>query len=167
MVAIVQNLCARMRILTAPLNLSTAGECAEPSGTSFALCDAFSPHLIIMEDQVAPAHAEAPYGIDLYNKGQRLKTVPFERELPTVKSTNYSLGYHAARIKAGQKWDDVLFTRHDGNVTEATRSNFFCVIDGILCTAKSGMLFGVTRKVLLELAGCYSIPFLERNLTGG
>lgn len=142
----------------------TAGECQTPAWHGYSDCRAFTPHLMLMEDEVKPAHPDAPYGMDLYQRGQRLKSVPFERELPTIKSTNYMLGYFAAREYAGAEWDDILFTHRDGYITEATRSNFFCVIDGVLCTPRRGMLFGITRKILLQLAPKIGITVSERDL---
>ena len=142
----------------------TAGECRTPAWHNFADCRVFTPHLMVLEDEVRPEHPEAPYGVELYQRGQRLKTVPFERELPTIKSTNYMLGYYAAREYAGTEWDDILFTHRDGYITEATRSNFFCVLDGVLCTPRRGMLLGITRKVVLYLAGKLGIPVAERDL---
>lgn len=163
--AAVQHICAKNGYSDSIIRFYlTAGECGQASA-SFALCDAFTPHFLILEDQVKPAHPEAPYGLELCKKGLRLKIVPYERELPTVKSTNYSLGYHAARITAGKGWDDILFMRHDGIVTETTRNNFFCIIDDVLCTPKNGILFGITRKVLLELAVLNNIQFKECDLT--
>ena len=106
---------------------------------------------MISETEFHPAHREAPYGADMYKIGQRLKTVPCTREFATVKSTNYALAWHAARQTAGKNWDDILFMNGD-SVTEAARSNFFAVIGGVLCTPRDGMLFGVTRKVVMELA---------------
>ncbi len=143
----------------------TAGECAHPSGTSFYACNGFTPHLMVMEDAVTVQSPEAPYGLALYQRGQRLKTVPFERDLPSVKSTNYMLGYYAAREVAGAEWDDIIFTHRDGYITEATRSNLFCVIDDVLVTPGRGMLYGITRKVVLQLAKQLALPVAERDLT--
>jgi len=162
---VVRRLCAENRYPHSAIKFYlTTGECAQYSGTSFAACEGFAPHLIIAEDEFRPAHPEAPYGLELYRSGQRLKTADCVRDFPTVKSTNYTLGFHAARA-AGKEWDDILFTRRDGSITEATRSNFFCVIDNVLCTAKEGMLYGVTRKVVLELASKLGIPAEERDFT--
>jgi branched-subunit amino acid aminotransferase/4-amino-4-deoxychorismate lyase len=143
----------------------TAGECANASSASFAVAEGFTPHFFMLEEAVRPDHPEAPYGLELYRRGQKLKTVPCERSLPTVKSTSYALGYHAARVIAGPEWDEILFTGRDGGITESTRSNFFCVIDSVLCTPKEGMLFGVTRKVVLELAARLGVPVTERLVT--
>jgi len=129
----------------------TAGECGAASGLSLAACKDFKPQLIVGEDAVALKHPQAPYGLEVYQRGQALQTVPNIRELPTVKTANYGIGFVAAK-KHGAEADDILFTTAEGFVTEATRANFFAVIDGVLVTAKRGMLEGITRQVVLELA---------------
>jgi branched-chain amino acid aminotransferase len=141
----------------------TAGAPSMPH-RNFAMMDGFAPSLMIWEEELKPLHPEAPNGLDVHERGIKIKMVPFARELASVKTVNYSLGYHAARVMAGKEWDDVLFTSPDGYVTEAVTSNFFCVIGGVLCTPSRGMLHGVTRKVLLELAKQNSIPVTERDI---
>jgi branched-chain amino acid aminotransferase len=142
----------------------TAGECDRPSGTSYNACQSFRPHLMIFEDEVIPKHPAAPYGLEIYQSGQRLKIVPFDRDLPMLKTTNYLTGFYAARQVAGKDYDDILFTNRDGYITEATRSNFFCVIDDVLVTPQRGMLLGITRHVILELAAQLGIKTIERDL---
>lgn len=141
----------------------TAGECGSGSH-SYSACDDFTPHLMIFEDGVTPQHPEAPYGLAQYQAGQRLKIVPYEREMPDIKSINYLTGFYAARQVAGAAWDDILFTHRDGFITEATKSNVFCVLDGVLVTPRRGMLLGITRQIVLELAGQLGIPVAERDL---
>lgn len=143
----------------------TAGECASASGLSLAACTNFSPQLIIMEDLVTPKNPIAPYGMEAYQRGQNLMTVPHIRELPTIKTANYGIGFVAARQIAGPEYDDVLFTTPEGHITEATRSNFFAVINNTLVTAKSGMLEGITRSVILDLAKQLNIPTAIRDYT--
>jgi branched-chain amino acid aminotransferase len=142
----------------------TAGECDRPSGTSYNACQSFRPHLMVFEDEVVPKHPAAPYGLEIYQSGQRLKIVPCDRDLPMLKTTNYLTGFYAARQVAGKDYDDILFTNRDGYITEATRSNFFCVIDDVLVTPQRGMLLGITRHVILELAAQLGIKTSERDL---
>ncbi len=123
----------------------------------------FAPHLMIFEDMVRPAHSEAPYGLDAYRRGQRLKIVPCERALPSIKSTGYMQGFIALQA-AGSEWDDILFTHRDGYITEVTRANFFCVVDGVLCTPDKDMLHGITRKVILEIAADLNLQVTQRSL---
>ena len=146
-----QQICDKNKFTHSALKFYfTAGE-SRLSPLPFADDHGFTPHLMIIEDEVKFQHPEAPYGLDLYHQGQRLKIVPYERALPSIKSINYMQGFIASR-EAGAKWTDILFTHSKGYITEATRSNFFCVIDGVLCTPDRDMLFGITRKVILEIA---------------
>ncbi len=137
----------------------TAGE-SHASPYSLAGEHNFTPHLFIVEDEVKPDHPEAPFGLEFYKRGQRVKIVPHERVLPHVKSISYMQAYYAAR-EAGPEWDDILFKHHEGYITEASRSNFFCVIDGILTTPHENILDGVTRKVVIEIAEEEGIPVAE------
>ena len=143
---------------------ATAGECGAASGLSLAACKEFRPQLYVLEDAVNVKHPLAPYGLEAYRCGQNLKTVEAIRELPEVKTANYGIGYVMAR-KAGDACDDVLFTSPQGHVTEATRSNFFAVLEGKLVTARSGMLEGITRGVVLELAAELGIESEVRDIS--
>ncbi len=144
----------------------TAGECSRMDGAfGFAGCRDFTPHFMLIEEAVDPKHPEAPKGVELNRRGLSLKTVPFAREIADAKVTNYLLGFRAARQLAGPDCDEILFTHRDGYVTESPTSNFFCVIDGVLCTPGRGMLRGVTRKVILELAERLGVPRQVRDLT--
>lgn len=140
----------------------TAGE-PQLSPHSFVGDHGFISHLMIIEDEFRPKHLDAPYGLELYQRGYALKMVPHERALPSIKSINYMQGFIASR-EAGAEYDDILFTHRNGHITESTRSNFFCVIDGVLCTPDKDMLFGITRKVVLELARDLKIPVAEKTL---
>ena len=160
---IARQLCDRNKFAHSALKFYfTAGE-ARKSPLAFAGDHDFAPHLIVLEDEVRPGHPEAPYGLDYYRRGQRIKIVAEERALAGIKSTGYMQGFIASR-EAGVEWDDILFTHRKGHVTEATRSNFFCVVDGVLCTPDADMLFGITRKVVLEIARGLNMPVAERSL---
>ena len=47
---------------------------------------------------------------------------------------------------------DALFVNEQGHVQEATRSNFFIFRGDILVTPRDGVLHGITRNVVLQLA---------------
>ena len=144
----------------------TAGEC-QATGFGFGSFTGFTPHFMIIEDEVAYPHPAAPRGIDLHKRGIDVKTVPFSRDTPSVKSTNYSLSFRALRKGPAAGADDVLFVHQDGYITEGSTSNIFAVIDGRLVTPKRGMLGGITRKVLLELAPRCGIEAVERDILPG
>jgi len=54
----------------------------------------------------------------------------------------------------------------DGEVTEATSSNLFAVIDGVIVTPPKStrLLHGITRDVVVELAKANGLPIEERVL---
>jgi len=57
---------------------------------------------------------------------------------------------------------EVLY-HHNGLISETTRANIFLVKDGILSTPASGVLKGVTRKHVLEVAKGL-MPVEEREI---
>ena len=92
---------------------------------------------------------------EFYSRGMRLAVTnvrrnPIEALSPDIKSGNYLnniLGV-AEAIKIGA--DDCLMLNPAGNVTEASNSNVFFVIDGELVTpgAESGILRGITKSAI-------------------
>ena len=92
------------------------------------------------------------YPKELYEQGIKVCTSDLMRQLPEIKSTNYAASI--VEIQKARKTGgvDILHTDTEGNIYEATRSNFFGVKDGKLITAETGILKGITRKVILEIA---------------
>lgn len=88
----------------------------------------------------------------LYDQGIKVCTSSLMRQLPEIKTTNYAASI--VEIQKAQKTGatDILHTDREGNIYEATRSNFFGVKNGKLITAENGILKGITRKVILEIA---------------
>ena len=112
--------------------------------------DGYSPsekaNLIIIE------HEYPTYTPDKYEKGIKLLLHEYQRQFPTIKTTNYVVGIlmQEELQKAGA--DDLLF-HHGGLITETTRANFFIVLPGDrIVTAGDGILEGITRKHTLMLA---------------
>jgi len=100
----------------------------------------------------------------------RVGVAPFAHDsrspLAGVKSTSY-LSHYLQRdeAEAAGRLDDLMIDT-DGNVTEATVSNAFAVRGGELVTppVSTGILPGVTRGVVLELAAELGLPVRERPL---
>lgn len=145
----------------------TMGECERAGTYGFSTASGFTPHMMMIEEEVHPQDPEAPKGVPLYERGIALKTVPFFRQISEAKSIHYAAGFIASRKLAGTEYDEILYTHPDGYITETTVSNFFCVIDGVLCTPVHQMLDGVTRKVMLELAQKLGIRAAERDVKLG
>ena len=94
-------------------------------------------------------------------------TVPLARELPHVKAVSYLVAVTAKRRARDLGADEALLTDGHGHVLEGATSNVFAVVEGTLITPPTGagLLAGVTRAVVLELAEGLGVPSEERPLT--
>ena len=63
--------------------------------------------------------------------------------------------------------DDVVFLNEDGVVTETTSGNLFWLDGDHLVTPplKTGILSGITRKIILDLCDTLSLPIKEHSVT--
>jgi branched-chain amino acid aminotransferase len=87
-----------------------------------------------------------------FARGIKLITTRLQREAPEAKTTNYMAAVRALKEAANRGAADALFVNNKGHVLEATRSNFFIFRGDTLVTPREGILFGITRGVVLELA---------------
>ena len=86
------------------------------------------------------------------SKGLHLITEEYVRELPTVKSINYLMGVYLQQKVKDAGAGDVLYVKN-GFISELVRSNVFVVTaDNKLITANEHVLYGITRKHILQLA---------------
>jgi len=101
----------------------------------------------------------------MYEKGTKLITSHLMRQLPEAKTINYAAGIVEVQRanKAGAA--DVLHTDAEGNMYESTRSNQYGVKDGRIITTDTGVLKGITRKVILDIAKNLSIDVDLRFVT--
>jgi branched-subunit amino acid aminotransferase/4-amino-4-deoxychorismate lyase len=93
--------------------------------------------------------------------------VPLARELPHVKAVSYLVALTARRRAKELGADEALLVTADGLVLEGATSNVFAVRDGRLLTppAAAGLLAGVTRGVVLEVARHLGLTVEERAFT--
>ncbi|MCL8208942.1 MAG: branched-chain-amino-acid transaminase [Actinomycetia bacterium] len=112
------------------------------------------------------------YPEEVYEKGMRLASVPVRRPAPdalnpNMKTLNY-LTSILAKVEANQRGlPEVVLLNSQGYVTEGTGDNLFIVVDGGLVTAPPwvGILTGITRKTVMELAREQNIPVREDVFT--
>ena len=87
-------------------------------------------------------------------------------ELEQLKSTNRLRNILAreAAMRAGA-WEALLMTE-EGDLTEGTISNLFCVLDGVVLTppVERGLLPGIVRAELLDELSLRGEAFAERQL---
>lgn len=83
-----------------------------------------------------------------------------------IKSTNFLINALAKAEATERKADDVILLNEKGDVTECSTANIFLVSDGRLMTPAlgSGLLPGIVREAVIELAKEDGIPFDEREV---
>jgi branched-chain amino acid aminotransferase len=124
------------------------------------------PNVIVIVDDIAL------YPKDLYENGLKIVTSSLIRNHPNalnprIKSLNY-LNNILAKIEAIRAGClEALMLNHKGEVAECTGDNVFIVKRGTLKTTPpdAGILEGVTRNVVMELARKLGIPLVEATLT--
>jgi len=99
-----------------------------------------------------------------YTDGVAVITTVTERFKPGVKSINYvpaALALSRARVAGAV---EALYVDRRGRVLEGATSNLFAVVQGVLVTPDQDILSGITRQVVLDIAGAF-LPVAERSLT--
>jgi branched-chain amino acid aminotransferase len=125
-----------------------------------------TPNVIIIVDDISL------YPRELYENGLKIVTSSLIRNHPNalnprIKSLNY-LNNILAKIEAIRAGClEALMLNHKGEVAECTGDNVFIVKKGQVKTtpADAGILEGVTRNVVMELAKKTGIPLVECTLT--
>jgi branched-chain amino acid aminotransferase len=133
-------------------------------GLDANLCE--EPQLIII------AAAIQLYPEEFYQSGLEVITCGTVRNLPhavdpRIKSLNY-LNNILAKIEAHRAGvREAIMLNARGMVAECTGDNIFVVKDGQVLTppVDAGILAGVTRQVVLDLAAEHDVPAAERSLS--
>ncbi len=124
------------------------------------------PQVIIIADSIAL------YPPELYENGLKIITASTIRNHPAalsprIKSLNY-LNNIMAKIEGLQAGcSEALMLNHKGEVAECTGDNIFIIKKGELYTPpkEAGILEGITRNAVLELAKAAGIPTHEEPMT--
>jgi len=115
---------------------------------------------VALEDETAHPKPEVyitvepfqPPDESLYQRGVRVITMLITRADPRAKSTRFITPSRTLKAGLPQEVYEVLMITGDGKVLEGFTSNFFAVLEGRLITAGEGVLEGITRGMVLELA---------------
>lgn len=124
------------------------------------------PQIIIIVDDISL------YPAELYENGLEIITAATIRNHPNavnprVKSLNY-LNNILAKIEAIRAGCfEAIMLNHMGEVAECTGDNIFLVKNGVLKTtpSDSGILEGITRNTVMQIAKATGIPIVECGLT--
>src|SRR5881397_2022442 len=125
-----------------------------------------NPSIIVIADKIQL------YPAELYERGMEIITVPTTRNLhsalnPAIKSLNY-LNNILAKIEANNAGcEEAIMLNAEGFVSECTGDNVFILKEGRLFTPplSAGALYGITRRVVMEIAEESGIAVSESNLT--
>lgn len=124
------------------------------------------PNVIIIVDGIAL------YPPELYESGLEIITASTIRNHPNavnprVKSLNYLNNILAKMeaIRAGCL--EAIMLNHKGDVAECTGDNIFVIKNGVMRTPPidAGILEGITRNFVIELAKTHGVPVVECNLS--
>jgi branched-chain amino acid aminotransferase len=97
---------------------------------------------------VDPKHEYPP---ECYTHGIKVITFPHCRPNPQAKTLNYITAIQAQKqAKAVGAIEAIYVCNHQ--LMEGTTTNFFAIIRDTLVTPRQGILLGITRNVVLELA---------------
>lgn len=104
-----------------------------------------------------------PFELKPADVGMKLMSLEYRREIPEIKTLNYIVPIRAMQQMKLVGADDVLYHK-DGKISESSRSNIFIVKDEKIITPPDGVLFGVTRKHILNFAKNH-FDIAERDVT--
>ena len=125
-----------------------------------------SPSVYIITDQIAL------YPEEMYTSGMTVivaKTVRTSARMlsPSAKTLNY-LNNIMAKIEAVDAGvAEAIMLNAQGNIAECTGDNIFIVKDTQILTPPqdAGILVGITRGVVMSLAGKLALPMIEKDIT--
>jgi branched-chain amino acid aminotransferase len=123
------------------------------------------PQIIVITDSISL------YPEELYEHGLKIITAGTMRNHPSalnprIKSLNY-LNSIMAKIEATNAGClEALMLNHKGEVSECTGDNIFVVRNGEVHTPSidAGILEGITRGAVIEIAKALKIPVFERTM---
>ena len=122
--------------------------------------------VFVIADQIAL------YPPEMYETGlevivAKTRRISADMLSPAVKSCNYlnNIMARAEAVDAGAA--EAVMLNAKGTVAEATGDNVFIVSDGMVVTPPpvEGSLQGITRQIVIDLAGSLGIPLVERAVT--
>lgn len=131
-------------------------------GTALPWVDAGGPPTVLVT-----AVPYTPHSKEKYEEGFKVGIASVRRSrqdaLSSLKSLNYLANVVARMEVAGRGMDEALLLNEDGYIAEGGGSNIFFVRSGRIVTpgANSGIIPGVTRELVMELANSLGIILSE------
>ncbi|MBA3723525.1 MAG: aminotransferase class IV [Candidatus Levybacteria bacterium] len=126
-------------------------------GISSSMYQAEIPTIVMI------VNAYVPPPTTYYEKGVKVKAVPYKRHYPEAKHTQYVEAIRQLAQVNEDTIEEILYY-DDTQVFEGAGSNLFAVINNTLVTPKSNIVYGITRNTLLEILHL-PIPIEIRDFT--
>ncbi len=101
---------------------------------------------------------------EVRRRGVRVQTFPVRRTNPRSKDTKWMISRAELQAQMGDDIYEGLLTGPVGELLEGLGSNFYAVKDGELRTAGSGVLYGISRRIVLAVAP-EALPVREEPVT--
>jgi len=95
---------------------------------------------------------------DYYLKGVDVQISHLERMTPEAKKTDFIQASHKLRETLQGRLNEAVMVNENGELLEGLSSNFFGVINGVVQTASSGILEGITRRLVIDEIVKHKIP---------
>lgn len=101
-----------------------------------------------------------PIPTNYYEEGVGVQiTQQLSRQRPLAKTADFAEQRKIFHLGVEKDAYERLIVNADGDILEGTMTNFWAVRDGVVWTARAGVLEGVTRKIILSLLTQLDIPF--------
>lgn len=131
-----------------------------------------NPDLCLKPTLVIISSRFKDYPKKYYKRGLKIAIVDVRRNFknalnPKIKSLNF-LNNILAKIEAKKRGAyEAIMLNYKGNIAEGTISNIFFIKNNVLCTPALdvGILDGITRKTILDIAKKLKIKFREGKFT--
>jgi branched-chain amino acid aminotransferase len=121
----------------------------------FAWC---VPYVHIIKPEIVEQGATAWIAQNAYR-------IPENSVNPLVKNYHWGDFTQGLFETKDKNYETVILLDYDGNVTEGPGFNVFAVKDKVLITPERGVLAGVSRKTVLEMADHFGIKTCVRSLS--
>jgi branched-chain amino acid aminotransferase len=93
-----------------------------------------------------------------YQKGVQVALAPaLRRERPLIKAASFVLKRRPYPLGQADSYEHLMLDEA-GHILEGSSSNFYAVYQNALCTAGEGVLAGITRLIILQLAETAGLP---------
>lgn len=123
------------------------------SGVKMTLTGGYSPDgFSLGEPNLLLVQQSFSVNKEAQERGIKLMTVNHQRQLPTIKTTDYLMAIKQLPLMRERGAQDVLYV-NGGQVTECPRANFFLVSkQGEIWTPGRNILLGISRQKIMEFS---------------